>query len=151
MHRRITYEAAMEAGCSARANELATEAVGVDFRQDSQKPDHHVYWHHMAKPGQSRADAEAGFNSLVQEKSHSCYMKDVALLLHAWQDSFSPAHREFQQWHGFDDTSLLALAIHGLEDSIASVGTFNDAKANSRQIILDLMRRCPHFCDGCTK
>jgi hypothetical protein len=146
MHERMSREAASAAGCSAMANDLGAATAGVDSRGGSQDTDEHVYWHHMARPGQTAADAAQGFADHIAHYSSSCALEDIALVLHAWQDSYSPAHRGFPQWHGFQGTSLLGLLNHGLNDFIASNGTYDAAKNKSKEIILDRMSHCPNLC-----
>jgi len=150
MHGRMAREAANEAGCSTRADEMATAVAGVDGEAGSQDPQN-SHMHHMAKPGQSPGAAEADFLGYVNAMTRSCDMRDFAHAAHAWQDGFAPGHRHFQEWHGFDDTSPVKLLIHGAQDAFASNGTYNAAKDKTRDLITDLMKRCPGFCGGCGK
>jgi hypothetical protein len=142
-HESMTYNGASAAGCSYNgANKLAKETRGVDYRKDSQKPEN-AYWHAMVdgRPGADPAESIRKYNDLQSEASHTCSVKDLALALHAFQDSHAPAHG-FKPWGGH-------LSEYGKHytDAFPSAALKNHIIDETRRFLEDARRRCPCLCN----
>lgn len=94
---------------------------------------------------QSPFDAEREYQDHVAKNRASCDIKNAAQVLHAVQDGFSPAHRNFQQWDGKGE-SLLALIKHGIADAFPSPSAWEGSVAASATEIQGFIERCPCLC-----
>ena len=102
-HGQFTFKAAREAGCSINgANKLAIETAKVDDREGTNKPEN-AHWHGMVdgRPEGDPAKSIREYVKIQRKGWHTCDLKDLALALHALQDTYSPAHG-FKPW---DNTS----------------------------------------------
>jgi RHS repeat-associated protein len=138
-HGQYTFEAAREAGCSINeANKLAVETAKVDFREGANDPEN-AYWHAMVD-GTSKDPAKSirQYNDLQRNARQTCDIKDLALALHALQDSHAPAHG-FKPWggHWYEYGKHYA-------DPFWSVGGHAD---ETRRFLEDARRRCPCLCN----
>jgi hypothetical protein len=143
----MSQAAAKQAGCTSKAIEFGTDTAAVDKLSGSQLPDN-SYWHHMSNgiTHQSIDDAKSLYSDRVAKNSSSCDIRELANALHDVQDSFSPAHENFQEWKGFSKTSLIALAIHGVKDTFPNPGTYGAAVQASADIISQAIAKCPCMC-----
>lgn len=145
MHARMTTEAAIAAGFGQDfANSISNLTVGVDSLPGSQDPAN-AAWHGMANGDESPEDAEKDYEQYLQANMNlamqDCDENALARVLHAVEDSFSPAHRGFQTWNGFSQTSDWDLFIHGLEDTFANPGTYNST-VNAAANIMERYKSC---------
>jgi len=149
IHRLMSTEAADDAGCSSKAALFGAKTAQVDDLPTSQDPQN-SFWHGMSngQAGQSPSDAGIQYDKYVAENSQSCDIDRLARALHAVQDSFSPAHRGFQPWNGFSNTSWWALLIHGIQDATPDATTLGQAIGASTSIISEAKARCPCLCNN---
>jgi RHS repeat-associated protein len=147
IHNRMSQAGAKQAGCSNKASEFGAATAAVDGLPRSQLPEN-SYWHHMRDgvAHQTVADAQDLYDKRVASSSSSCKIRELANALHDVQDSFSPAHENFQEWKGFSHTSLLALAVHGLKDAFPNPSTYGAAVQASADIIAQAAANCPCLC-----
>ncbi len=118
-HDLATRLAARKVGCDKIADKLGEKTAGVDSLPGSQDAKNSFV--HAMRDGlrnQSVETAEALYSALIEANSESTNPDDLALALHALQDSFSPAHEGFQPWYGAQ-TPLSDLIWHGIQDFIA--------------------------------
>lgn len=142
IHRSITRNAAKAAGCSGAAGDLAKETAGVDNRPGSQEPEN-SYWHAMVDGTKDAAGQDADIKSYydrVNTNSKSCDPKELALALHAVQDSYAPAHSAFKPWR----KSVFAYVRHFSD--LGWSEPCEEAVAASRQIIEAAKKDCPCLC-----
>ena len=70
----------------------------------------------MRDPDWTPEQAKEKFDKYVQKNLASCKLGDLARALHAIQDSYSPAHKGFQEWLGVEWTPAKDLVSHLLKD-----------------------------------
>jgi RHS repeat-associated protein len=142
IHNSLSYTQALEAGMDrATAQRLGQLTGDVDNLPGSQDPVN-SHWHAMQDPGIWKFEAEQNYRKHVAENLDSCDLRNLAMALHAIQDSYSPAHGGFKKWYGWAATSGLSLAWHGFLDSPLMFLPLMDAKKATRSTIKDWQCRC---------
>lgn len=146
-HRRITREAAINAGWTPEdADALAQAVVDFDFLQGSQDTTPEAAnGHAMAGKKQSCQDAYAGAQRQIADSARAGSLKDIARALHIIQDAESESH-DFKSWNGgnsigwptdplFDHVPSLG---HMIRDAWPSSQGRLNALVNSQQFLRDL-------------
>ena len=141
IHKMMTEEALERAGCEVDGLPLAT--ADVDIQENSQRPEN-AAWHHMKQGWQTIAQAQAEYDKYLQQRRSSCETGDLARVLHAIQDGFSPSHRDFQTWT--DKEGVGRLILHGLADMFPSPSSLERSTAATASEISAFMLRCPCVC-----
>jgi hypothetical protein len=104
IHNEITKIALDRSGlyCCKFAAGLPDDVAAVDYEEGFQNADH-SYYHAMVN-GKSDPSGKAqditNYYDLIGNRWKSCDKKDIRRALHAVQDSYAPAHRDFQPWYG---------------------------------------------------
>ncbi len=91
---------------------LKKASYDADFGKGGQDPSNSCR-HAMSQPGESVDHASKAYNKFVRDQlnkatslenagRHSDATQELGYGMHAIADSFSPAHRGFQQWDGLD-------------------------------------------------
>ena len=142
----MTQEAAA-GSCPNIASDLGRLTAQIDRLDRSQAPPN-SFWHAMSDgiEKQSPEDAQHQYDEYVSQNASSCDLGQLARALHAVQDSYSPAHRGFQPWKGTFRTNPFRLAWHGLQDTFAMPGTYDQAVAASAAIINAAAAACNCLC-----
>jgi RHS repeat-associated protein len=141
-HNGITTEAIQIAG--SPCPDLPGFVALADFLPGSQAPSN-SFWHAMrdGTVGESAQSASAKYQQYVDEQIRGCSCAGLARALHAIQDSYSPAHSNFQPWNG----SPVPLPSHVFRDSYPSNATRQQAVNAS----VSAIRRYKEQCTGCQK
>jgi RHS repeat-associated protein len=126
LHNSLSYTQALEAGVSqGLARDLGNLTGAVDSATGSQSPANSS-WHAMRDPSWTLDEAQRNFEAYVKRNMAACTPEGLARALHAIQDSYSPAHRGLQAWHGLPPLAgsigeLVVpwgeMAIHGIRDA----------------------------------
>ena len=103
IHSEITYHAILRDGMRiSEAYELAGLVANADFYptfRESQAIES-AHRHCMAKPGQSRAQAQHDYERYITDELQKCTKRGLANALHAAQDCTAGGHHDFQTYGG---------------------------------------------------
>jgi RHS repeat-associated protein len=141
IHKMMTEEALERARC--RLDDLPVKTADVDILEGSQNP-LNSHWHHMSRPNDDAATAQGRFENHLNENRASCDLGKLANVLHAVQDSTSPAHKGMPTWSGKE--TVLQLVRHGMSDSSPNWSDWGDAVSRSAAEIAAFKARCPCVC-----
>ncbi|GAB3254574.1 RHS repeat domain-containing protein [Chitinimonas naiadis] len=141
-HLEITKSVLNDAGWPwDKRNEMAQLVADVDILPGSQKPDYeHSPWHAMCAPGQSSEDSDARREALTSNALQSCKLSDLAMAMHAAQDSAAGGHKQCQVWNGRVSLAHLKADIFPTKDAV------NEALSKSAAILTQFEQKC-----GCGK
>jgi RHS repeat-associated protein len=148
VHRGLTRLAANELGlCRSVADDLVRRVADVDNERThpgTQDP-FNSHWHAMSDGarGQTREQARHDYEYFLDRRREDiCNVESLARAIHAVQDSYSPAHANFEPWHGMG-WNLPALIAHGYQDATADTrGAFEATK----QWIAAAQQKCNCMC-----
>jgi len=141
IHKMMTEEALEKADC--RLDDLPKKTADVDTLPLSQTPSK-VAWHHMRQRGQNYTEAKSNYDVHLYEHRQSCDIDQLKFVLHAVQDSTSPAHKDLPEWTG--NETLGQLIRHGLQDAFPSWPDWNSAVGKTAAEIAAFKARCPCVC-----
>jgi RHS repeat-associated protein len=147
VHKMMTEEAMARAGTSCRnLTLLPLNTADVDKLKGSQLPQA-SHWHSMCDG--SIADVvplevqKARYSNYLNGLKGSCDPEDLARLLHAVQDNFSPSHRGFQCWNGVSGDTVFGVIGHGLKDFFGAGGSaWKDSVNASVKAISEFTQKC---------
>lgn len=147
-HRQMGWQGAFGGGCGKRANEIGAATAAADSDDafpGTQDPDH-SYMHSMCDGNNTRQDSMEQFIfylDYLEKLRNSCEIRDLGLLLHAIQDSYSPAHSGFQCWEGMAHWGTI---WHGIQDTFGFSGFYGAVAASSAEVSR-FKARCKCVCD----
>lgn len=148
IHDEVSRHAALRSGCSVRAEEIGQATASIDGAPNSQRPENSA-WHGMSRPKMGTLGAELEFVDYLEQNLQSCSLDSLARRLHAIQDSLSPSHRGFKEWHGvFSLRTLLTFIPHAIGDTWLTEATRAEMLWRSEAVIREWKSRCPCSCDG---
>ena len=143
IHRYIARQALTSLNCAKNADKLGNAIADVDTWPGSQNAGN-AHWHGMVdgkKPKEEWYKDINRFYDRVEKGRNSCGEKDVVGALHALQDYHAPAHG-FKPWYGPGPSY-----IKHWRDGDYNVAAINDAISDTRELISEVIGRCPCFCE----
>jgi len=132
----------------AEARRIAEGVAGVDSEPGSQDKAQ-SYWHHMCGPGERKDQCAERFADLVKKWETTCDERDFWRAVHATQDSYSPAHNEYETWWGMPSAGwqwpMLSVWVipHIIGDATGS------GRMAARRDTVQLIQKWKEKC-GCT-
>lgn len=163
VHFMLSSNAALRAGCGFGSRlKIAKETVKVDFPTgaffglvedgyDGTQLPANSAWHCMSDGSKLQTTEEGArdFQEYIAKHKGGCSIRDVARVLHATQDCFSPAHEEFEPWYGEPpSTPWPEMIEHGLKDFFVSDETFDKAEEASVEALKQMQENCPCLCES---
>jgi RHS repeat-associated protein len=141
-HKSITIDVLKADGWGRGSREeMAQMVADVDILPGSQKPDaEHSPWHAMCAPGQSREDSDAIREALTRRALDTCQKTDLAMAMHAAQDSAAGGHKNCQVWNGHVSFA------HLKADMFPSADSVEEARSKTAAILSAFEEKC-----GCQK
>jgi len=143
IHKRMTEDGLERAKCTKLEPALPLKTADVDIGSQGSADS---FKHSMCDGNENPFDKDQQWNNYegwIARLRTSCNPDDLASLLHASQDKYSPGHRDFKCWRG---PGIGAIG-HWLADAFPSGSAWESSVNATSQEISSFKNRCPCACN----